>query len=140
MNATLEENKAVVRRFNTEIIERGNAEVFKTIMHPDFVNHTAAAGIDKGSAGVWHTLNNILRAAISDMKVTIHDQIAEGNLVTTRKTISGKHTGTLMGAAATQQDIAITVIDIVRVKDGQYLDHWGMNNIAVVAAQLAAKQ
>jgi len=72
------------------------------------------------------------------MAVTIHDQIAEDDKVTTRKTISGVHTGTLMGVPATGRIVSISVIDIVRVEDGRYVEHWGVNTLPSVLAALSA--
>lgn len=41
-----------------------------------------------------------------------------------RKTITGTHTGNLMGIPATWQQIAIDVIDIVKLRDERYVEHW----------------
>jgi len=130
------DNKEVVRRFNIEVIEKGNEEEFQALMAPGFVNHAAPPGMPNGPQSMWNTFQNILRPALSDMRVTIHDQIAEGDKVTTRKTISGLHSGTLMGIAATGRKVSIDVIDIVRVHDGQYLEHWGLNTLSQVLAAL----
>lgn len=96
-------------------------------------------GIDRGADGIWHTFENLLRPAFSGLKVTLYDQIAEGDKVTTRKTISGKHTGAFMGAPATQEDVVINVMDIVTIKDGQYFEHWGVNTMLYMATVLARK-
>jgi predicted ester cyclase len=130
-------NKTVVLRFNKEIIEEGNPESFKELMDENFINHTAAPGIDKGAAGIRFTFEEILRPAFPNMKVIIHDQIAEGDKVTTRKTITGTHTGPLMGIPPTGQTININVIDIVTIKNGRYFEHWGINTLSAVIAQLS---
>jgi predicted ester cyclase len=130
------DNKEVVRRFNVEVIEKGNEKEFQALMAPDFVNHAAPAGMPDGPQSMWNTFQNILRPALSDMRVTIHDQIAENDKVTTRKTISGVHSGTLMGIAATGRTASIDVIDIVRVHDGRYVEHWGLNTLSQVLAAL----
>jgi predicted ester cyclase len=124
--------KAVVRRFNTEVIQEGNAAAFQELMAPDFVNHAAPQGMPNGSESMWNTFEHILRPALSGLTVTIHDQIAEGDKVTTRKTIAGTHTGPLMGVQATGREVAISVIDIVQVRDGRYVAHWGLNNLGSV--------
>ena len=131
------DNKEVVRRFNIEVIQNGSEVEFHALMAPDFINHAAPSGMPSGSQSMWNTFQNILRPALSDIRVTIHDQIAEGDRVTTRKTISGIHSGTLMGIPATGKDVAIEVIDIVRVEDGRYAEHWGLNSLAHVLAALA---
>ncbi|MDZ7283258.1 ester cyclase [Sphingomonas sanguinis] len=42
----------------------------------------------------------------------------------------------LLGVAPTGKPIRIDVIDIVRVKDGRYAEHWGINNLSTVLADL----
>ena len=137
MNAQLEQNKAVVRRFNHEVIEQGNVAVFQELMDPAFLNHAAPAGADNGPNGMLHTFNNVLRPAFPDMKVVIYSQVAEGDLVTTRKAITGTQTGPLLGIAATGKTVTIDVIDIVRVRHGKYQEHWGVNTLPTVLQQLA---
>lgn len=131
-----EKNKLVVRRFNKEVIEEGNIKIFKELMDTAFVNHSAPIGADNGPAGMINTFNNLLRPALPDLKVTIYEQVAEGDLVTTRKNISGTHRGTLMGLAPTGRKVSIDVIDIVRIKNGKYYEHWGINTLPAVLAQL----
>lgn len=131
------DNKEVVRRFNIEVIQNGNEGEFSSLMAPDFINHAAPQGMPNGPESMWNTFQYILRPALSELTVTIHDQIAEGDKVVTRKTISGAHTGTLMGIPATGQDVAISVIDIVRVKNGKYAEHWGLNTLTNVLAALS---
>lgn len=131
-----EENKAIVVRFNKEVIERGNVESFQELMDSEFINHSAPDGADRGPAGMIYTFNEVLRPAIPDIKVTIYDQIAEGDKVVTRKNISGTQTGNLMGIPPTGKKISIDVIDIVRIKNGKYAEHWGINTLSSVIAQL----
>lgn len=130
--------KSVVRRFNIDVIQNGDAEAFRALMAPDFVNHAAPPGRPNGPESMWTTFETVLRPAISELTVTIHDQIAEGDKVTTRKTIGGRHTGELLGVPATGRDIAIDVIDIVRVEGGRYREHWGLNTLQAVLASLKA--
>lgn len=136
---TLQRNKAIVSRFNKEVIEQGNEGAFRELMDPSFVNRTAPPGMPAGPDGMSFMFNRVLRPAFPDMKVEIHDQIAEGDKVTTRKTIRGTHRGELMGTAATNRSVAIEVIDVVRLRDGRYVEHWGINDLPSVLAQLREK-
>ncbi len=131
-----EDIAAVVRRFNEEVIGKGQREAFEALMDPDFVNHSAPAGASDGPEGMWNTFENVLRPALAGLFVTIHDQITTGEKVATRKTISGTHTGPLMGIAPTGRPVSIEVIDIVRVINGRYVEHWGINTLPSVLAQL----
>lgn len=131
------DNKEVVGRFNIEVIQNGNEAEFHALMASDFINHSAPQGMPNGPEGMWNTFEDILRPALSGLRVTIHDQIAEGDKVTTRKTISGVHSGTLAGIPPTGRAVAIAVIDIVRIQDGKYAEHWGLNTMANVLSALS---
>ena len=114
---TSDDIKAVVRRFNEEVLEKGDRGAFEALIDPSFVNHSAAPGSPNGPESMWNTFQNLLRPALKSLSVTIHDQIAEGDKVTTRKTVSGLHHGSLLGIEATGRAVSIDVIDIVRVSN-----------------------
>ncbi|WP_312223756.1 ester cyclase [Rhizobium rhizoryzae] len=132
-----DENKEVVRRFNIEVIQNGSEVTFHALMSPDFINHAAPPGMPQGPESMWNTFEKVLRPALSNLKIVIHDQIAEGDKVTTRKTISGIHSGTLLGVPATGRELTISVIDIVRIEGGRYAEHWGLNTLSNVIATLS---
>ncbi len=67
-----------------------------------------------------------LRTAFPDLHATIHDQIAEGNRVVTRKTFYGTHQGELLGIPATGKQVAFEVIDILQLAGGKITDHWNV--------------
>lgn len=129
-------NKAIIRRFNQGVIEQGDRRMFDELVSQRFVNHSAPAGAPADRESLWHTFQNVLRPAFGPLTVVIHDQVAEGDLVTTRKTVSGVHVGVLAGISATFRQVDIEVIDIVRVVDGQYTDHWGVNTLPSVLDSL----
>lgn len=132
------QNKSIVQRFNKECVEEGNMRSFSELLAADCINHAAPPGGDKGPAGMIHFLNDILRTAFPDLKVVILDQVAEGDKVVSRKEIRGTHAGVFMGIAATHKKVLIKVIDIIRVQDGKYAEHWGMSNIPEIIAELSA--
>ncbi|HTH59729.1 MAG TPA: ester cyclase [Paraburkholderia sp.] len=128
--------KAIVARFNREVIQDGNRESFEALMAPDFVNWSAPSDAQRGAETMWKTFATVLRPAIGQLQVHIHEQLCDGDKVITRKTVSGKHVGPLLGIEATGKDVSIDVIDIVRIRDGRYFEHWGVNTLAAVVAQL----
>ncbi len=128
--------KNIVVRFNQEVIQDGNADSADQLFHPDFVNRSAPPGTPDGKEGMLNTFNKALRPAFPDLSVEILEQIAEGDKVTTRKAIHGTHLGALLGIPPTGRRIRIDVIDIVRIRDGRYFEHWGMNNFASVVDSL----
>ena len=136
MNSQTQLNKEIVRRFNQEGIAQGKLDTFDELMDDHFINHSAPVGSNNGSQGMINTFNNVLRPALADLQVIIHEQVAEGDLVTTRKTITGIHTGSLLGVPPTGRPVSIEVMDMVRLRNGKYYEHWGINTLASVVQQL----
>ncbi len=125
-------NKAIVRRFNKEIIEQGTMDSFKELVADNVINHSAPAGFPNGPESMIFFIANVLRNGLTDIQVDILDQVSEGDKVTTRKIISGTHTGEFMGVPPSNKKIVINVIDIIRLQDGKYAEHWGLSNLSDV--------
>jgi predicted ester cyclase len=130
-------NKALVTRYNEEIIEKGDMDVLKELLAPDFVNYSALEGMPSDSSGLEYFFSSILHPAFPHLKVNILDMVAEGNKVVTRKELKGSHLGDLFGIAPTGKSIIISVIDILEIKDGKITGHWGENNFATVIKMLS---
>ena len=64
--------------------------------------------------------------------------IAEGGKVVIRQTWSGTHKGEFMGVPATGKRVSIAVIDIIRVADGRFVEHWGQLDMMGMMQQLGA--
>ena len=123
---TTEQNKAIVTRINKEYIEGGNQNTVYEIFAPDFVNQTAPPGSPQGPEAIIFFFDQILRPAFPNLKVVIHDMVAEGDRVTTRKSFQATHTGEFFGVPATHKNVMMDVIDIVRLREGKYIEHWGI--------------
>jgi steroid delta-isomerase-like uncharacterized protein len=120
-----EENKAVVRRLVEKAQAGGNLQVIDELISPDFIDHSAWPGIPATREGVKQIFG-MFQTALPDLQVIIHDQIAEGDRVATRKTLRGTHRGALLGVPPSGNVIAIEVIDILRVQNGRITDHWNL--------------
>jgi predicted ester cyclase len=129
---TTEQNKAIVTRVNKEYIEGGNVNTVYEIFASDFVNQTAPPGSPQGPEAIIYFFDNILRPAFPDLKVVIHD------MVTTRKSFNATHTGEFFGVPATNKNVVMDVIDIIRLRDGKYVEHWGILDTQGLMAQIAS--
>jgi predicted ester cyclase len=136
---TTTQNKGIVIRFNKEVIEQGDALAFDELVSDHVTNHTAAPGMSSGKEGMAYFLLQILKNGFPNRSVEIIEQIAERDFVTTRKRIVAKHEGDLLGISPTGKRVVIDIIDIIRLENGQYAEHWGMSNFSEVLAQLAGK-
>ena len=62
--------------------------------------------------------------------------MASDNEVLIRCTVRGKHTGDSLGFAATQAQVEITGIAIVRIKDGKIVEAWNNFDFMTMNRQL----
>jgi steroid delta-isomerase-like uncharacterized protein len=133
-----EQDKALVRRFVEEIFNQGNMRLADEIVAPDFVEHEQLPpGIPNGREGV-KALTSMMRSAFPDFKATIEDILADGDKVVIRMTWSGSHKGEFMGIPATGKRVSIGVIDIIRVSNGKFVEHWGQMDAMGMMQQLGA--
>lgn len=122
-------NKQIVLRFNEEVMQGGSLDALIELIHPDFVNHTAMPGVDAGRQGIIDFTINGMHKAMEDITVEIHDQVAENDKVVTRKTIHGTHVGAFMGMTPSGKRVQIKIMDIVTLKNGRYMEHWGIRDV-----------
>ena len=132
-----EANKHVVRRFVDEYQTAARQESFAELLHPDVVDRSRPPGIAEGADGVRQQFE-AFRVAFPDFRAVIHDQIAEGDKVVTRKVFHGTHRGELMGIAPTGRLVQTEVIDIVRIEGGQIVEHWNVVDRLGLLQQLGA--
>lgn len=102
---------------------------------PAFINRSAKPGFSSGTDGMVGFLK-LFWEAFSNIKVEIHDQVGEGDKVTSRKTIHGTHTGTFMNIPATNKKVEINIIDIVRIEERKYAEHWNVIDMKNLIAQI----
>jgi predicted ester cyclase len=79
----------------------------------------------------------VLRKGFPDLTVEIMEQVAERDLVTTREKIRATHTGDVFGIAPSYRKVEINIIDIIRIHDGKYAEHWGQSDFSEVLKQIA---
>ena len=132
---SIKQNKAVVQRFNKEVIENKRIELMDELFLPTFINRSVKPGFSAGADGMVGFLK-IFWEAFSNIKVEIHDQVGEGDKVTSRKTIRGIHTGVFMNISPTNKKVEINIIDIVRIEGGKYAEHWNVIDMKNLIAQI----
>jgi predicted ester cyclase len=118
-----DENKAKVRRLFEEGFSQGNTDVADEVLNPDFVCYdpNSESGEVRGSETIKAEIE-YFRNAVSDLTYTIEDQMAEGDKVVTRYTVSGTHQGEFFGVAATGERITMSAISIDRFEDGKMVE------------------
>jgi steroid delta-isomerase-like uncharacterized protein len=126
--ATLAANKALVRRFDAEIVEGGDLAVADEILAPDFVWHyELPPGTPSGSEGV-KVFAEAVRAAFADVRYAVEDVVAEGDRVAVHSLVSGTHRGEYFGIPASGRSVTIRILDIYRIADGRIAELWTVSD------------
>ena len=131
---SLEEDKAIVRRFFEEGPSKGNLAAADELLSPNFALHTPLPSAP-GVQGMKDIIT-ACRAAFEHLDVTVEDTIAEGDKVAARFTARGIHKGSFMNLPPTGKPITMTGIEIFRIEDGKIAELWGEANLLGLMVQL----
>jgi steroid delta-isomerase-like uncharacterized protein len=132
-----ETNKTVSRRLVEEAFNQGKYDAIDELVAPTYVNHDPATGDVKGPQGTRELIDGY-RSAFPDLKITIEEQIAEGDLVATRWTAKGTHRGELLGIAPTGKESTVTGLTIDKIKNGKLVESWNNWDTLGMLRQLGA--
>ena len=137
--SSLEQNKALVRRFYEEI-DKGNIDAMDDLVVENYVNHDPPPfpGLTTGRAGLKQAFRMFWKATPGHH--VIEDQIAEGDKVVTRLRGVGKHEGELGGIPPTGNSLDVKAVVIHRVANGKLVEHWSAVDSAAMLAQLGVIQ
>jgi steroid delta-isomerase-like uncharacterized protein len=133
---SVEDNKALTRRFYTEIVNQGNLDLIDEMVAEDFVEHEAFPGLPTSGPEAPKAALGMFLAAFPDLQFTPHEMIAEEDKVVTRFTMSGTHKGEFMGIPPTNKSIEVQSIDIIEIHDGKATEHWGITDQGAMMEQL----
>jgi predicted ester cyclase len=116
-----------------QAVNTGDLALLDKFVAPGYVEHS------EGFQGVEPFKQQItaFRAAFPDLRVTIEDLLlADGGRFASRTTVTGTHTGDLMGMPPTGRRISVEAVDIGRIADGQAQERWGGLNMYALLTQL----
>ena len=122
MSTLQEQNKSLVRRIFEEGINQNKPGVFDELIALSYMNHDIPAPTP-GLEGFKMVIGMFL-AAFPDMRVTIEEELAEGDKVITRGYFTGTHQGDFQGIPPTGKQIKVKYIDIWLVENGKLVENW----------------
>jgi predicted ester cyclase len=93
--------------------------------------------VQRGPAGVKAFFRHYLDA-FPDTKVALEDVIEEGDRISARFTYNGTFTKPFMGYRPNSAPVELRSIDIWRVKDGKFVEHWNELNLLEVFQRIGA--
>jgi steroid delta-isomerase-like uncharacterized protein len=135
-----EQNKAMARRWFTDVIAQGQLDVADEIFAANHVIHDPHAppsGWPVGPEGL-KTVASVFGGGFRDWNITIEDQIAEGDRVATRWAASATNTGSVMGMPPTGKTVRVTGVNVARFEEGKIIESWFNFDMLTLLQQLGA--
>ncbi len=120
-----EMNRKLITRW-FEAMNRGRAEALKLLNEiylPKYVCHDAVAGDIVGVDGLRNFLVEFYEA-FPDLSFRMEKMICEGDLVSSRFTVSGTHKGVFMGIPPTGKRILVQSMCMTLIRDGKIAEEW----------------
>jgi steroid delta-isomerase-like uncharacterized protein len=118
-----ESNKALVREFFEEAWVKGNVSAVDEFMAADYVEHPRPSTLPPGAEGLKQLIL-AYRTAFPDLKLTLDDIFAEGEMVAFRWSVSGTHLGEWLGVPPTGNHVRATGITHFRIAGGKVVESW----------------
>ena len=125
---TTEECREVARRFIEELWNERRLDLADELVAPDCVTHQLRSGAeDVGAPRTPALLKRHVAdwlAAFPDLRFTVEQMIAEGDMVATRCHMRGTHTGAWLGVAPTGRDVSVRMMIVQRMAGGRIVEDW----------------
>jgi steroid delta-isomerase-like uncharacterized protein len=119
-----EENKAIFRRYIEEVTNQGNLEVADEIFDRYVAHQSDGATLERGPEDVKRFTQEY-RSAFPDFRLSIDEQIAEGDKVVNRVTLHGTHQREFRDMAPTGKEIEVKAVTIFRFSpEGKVVETW----------------
>jgi predicted ester cyclase len=122
--STAEENKAIFNRYAEEVGNQLNMELVDEIFERYISHQPDGSTLVRGPEDVkrfhWE-----FHSAFSAFRISIEEQIAEGDKVVSHYTIRGTHQGDFRGMAPTGKEVELKAVTIFRFSpEGKVVETW----------------
>src|ERR687893_394108 len=122
--STAEENKAIFRRYVEEVGNQLNLELVDEIFERYISHQPDGSTLERGPEDVKRFTEE-WRSAFPDWRISIDEQIAEGDKVVNRVTLRGTHQRQFRGMAPTGQEMEFKAVTIFRFSpEGKVVERW----------------
>ncbi|MEP7324172.1 MAG: ester cyclase [Saprospiraceae bacterium] len=131
------DNKKVAKDFYNSYNKHDLQKSFDDFISKDLVNRTMGGGMDREK---WLNFDESVIAACPNLKMTVKEQMAEGNKVITHWISEGTHTGDFMGMTGTDNAIRLEGVSIDQISKGKIKEHLAIADFTQFIQQFAEKK
>jgi steroid delta-isomerase-like uncharacterized protein len=128
-------DKALVRRLYEQVFNQRKIDALDQLLSPEFIDHNPPPGTSGRLEEVKRNFQEII-TGFPDLRMSVEDQIAEGDKIVNRLIARGTHEAPYMGIPPTGKTVEIGGIDILRVLNGKVVERWGYFDDLALLQQL----
>jgi ketosteroid isomerase-like protein len=121
-----------VHRRNVELFGLGRREEALLLIAPDVIDHRGGTVGDRHGRDAWRDKWEHMDDDGQDVSVTIEQNVTSGEFSVNRYAVRGSRTGS-------GKHYEVTSIDMVRVRDGQIVEHWALLDTTAARHQLGLR-
>jgi len=122
------DNKLLIRRYIEDVINTGDTSEIADFISPEYTEVFDGKRYPVGIDGAREHIAGV-RTTYPDLRLTVDQQIAEGEYVATSITARGTHAGEWLGIRPTGRTVTYTGVNIDRVVGGKIVEHGGAANL-----------
>ena len=103
-----------------------DTDSFSELFTNAYIQHSG-----RSASGLAAQIENFRRilAAMPDIRMRVEDRIIAGDKVVARTTYSATHTQAIRGIPPTGKAFTFRTIDIWRIENGKFAEHWDLTDI-----------
>jgi len=118
-----------------KMLNTHNPDLVDQFVAEGYINHNAfVADGREANRQFWHAFF----VALPDVSASMEDLVTAGDRAAGRFVYRGTHAGDFMGIPASGSAVEMRSIDIWRVEDGMFVEHWDELNTLQVFQQMGA--
>jgi steroid delta-isomerase-like uncharacterized protein len=106
---------------------------FPELFTESYIQHSGRS--PSGLAAQIENFRQIM-TSMPDIKLQVEDRIIAGDKVVARNTYSATHTQTIAGIPPTGKSFTFRTLDIWRIENGKFAEHWDLTDAAEVLRKL----
>lgn len=130
------EQQGQVIKFYDEVMNQHKLDAADQYIASNAIDHDQPMDPKKSAIENFKLFMAMMHTGFPDMKVKVEDVISQGDKVVVRFHLTGTNKGQFMGMKATNKPIDMMAVDIFRVANGKFVEHWGFMDSGMMMQQL----
>ncbi|MFA5971980.1 MAG: ester cyclase [Lentimicrobiaceae bacterium] len=122
------DNKTIIRQYVERIENTGDVSNIREFISEDYTEVYEGERYPIGIQGAIDHVLGVIRV-FPDLKISIENQISEGEWVVTAYSVTGTFKEEWFGMKPTGKPITFTGVNVDRIQDGKIIEHGGAVNM-----------